>query len=75
MDVIKTRYMSDHTGVYKTPFSCILATYREAGVVGFFKVSPTLRTGCLQLPLYVSLSCSHHTSSFRLILTFILPID
>ena len=39
VDVIKTRYLSDANGLYKTPLSCIIATYKEAGIIGFFKVS------------------------------------
>ena len=38
VDVIKTRYLSDAIGRYKSPISCITATYKEAGVIGFFKV-------------------------------------
>ena len=38
VDVIKTRYLSDASGRYKSPISCITATYKEAGVIGFFKV-------------------------------------
>ena len=41
VDVIKTRYLSDANGLYKTPLSCIIATYKEAGIIGFFKVSWT----------------------------------
>ena len=39
VDVVKTRYLSDANGRYKTPISCIIATYKEAGILGFFKVS------------------------------------
>ena len=39
VDVIKTRYLSDSKRIYNSPMSCIAATYREAGVQGFFKVS------------------------------------
>ena len=57
VDVIKTRYLSDSKSIYKSPMSCIAATYREAGVQGFFKVS-----------LYLTLSRSpYRSSAFSLI--------
>mmetsp|Transcript_18317 Transcript_18317/g.26713 ORF Transcript_18317/g.26713 Transcript_18317/m.26713 type:complete len:112 (+) Transcript_18317:690-1025(+) len=37
VDVIKTRYMSDVAGRYRSPLQCVLATYREGGIYIFFK--------------------------------------
>jgi len=37
VDVIKTRYMSDKTNKYTSPFHCIQVTFNEAGIRGFFK--------------------------------------
>jgi Mitochondrial carrier protein len=37
LDVIKTRYMSDKQGKYTSPVHCLVTTFREEGVRGFFR--------------------------------------
>ena len=37
IDVIKTRYMSDTTNRYPSPFICVVETYREGGIRAFFR--------------------------------------
>jgi hypothetical protein len=38
VDVIKTRYLSDSGGVYRSPLHCVMATYRSGGIPIFFQV-------------------------------------
>lgn len=37
VDVVKTRYMADKLGIYKSPVDCIKQTWRAEGLRGFFK--------------------------------------
>jgi hypothetical protein len=37
LDVVKSRYMSDLNGKYKSPFHCFAHTYKVDGFWGFFK--------------------------------------
>ena len=37
IDVVKTRYMSDSTGQYKSPLDCVKSIYRTDGLKGFMK--------------------------------------
>ena len=67
VDVIKTRYLSDSKRIYNSPMSCIAATYREAGVQGFFKVSLCLVFS--RSPHPYSASSISRSSSIILILT------
>lgn len=39
VDVIKTRYLADGTGKYRSIPDCVLQLYRAEGARGFFKVS------------------------------------
>jgi len=39
VDVIKTRYLADGAGRYKSIPDCVLQLYRSEGTRGFFKVS------------------------------------
>lgn len=39
VDVIKTRYMSDHIGRYSNPIHCFYQTYLDGGISIFFKVT------------------------------------
>jgi hypothetical protein len=47
VDVVKTRYMSDATGQFKSPLHCVLKTFQEGGLKIFFRVLLLL----LSLPL------------------------
>jgi hypothetical protein len=47
VDVVKTRYMSDSTGQFKSPLHCVLRTYQEGGLQIFFRVSSLLFPVCL----------------------------
>lgn len=37
IDVIKTRYMSDRIGLYKSPIQCAFMAFKEGGLFAFFK--------------------------------------
>lgn len=37
LDVIKTRYMSDHMKRFSSPVHCVAVTFKEDGIRGFFK--------------------------------------
>ena len=37
VDVVKSRYMSDLKGEYKSPIHCIVETYRRGGIRVFFQ--------------------------------------
>lgn len=39
VDVVKTRYMSDTSGQFRSPLHCVLKTFQEGGVRIFFRVS------------------------------------
>lgn len=36
IDVIKTRYMADKIGAFKSPLHCVVCTFKEGGVMAFF---------------------------------------
>jgi hypothetical protein len=76
VDVIKTRYMGDSVGAFKSPLHCLLETYREGGLKIFFRVSsPSLPSLLSLLPHrlllllgLVPVLLSHRSSHYDLLL-------